>query len=44
MQALTVLPDEHRTGMVMKYATDFSSAAGHAQLPAGKEFAELLRA
>ncbi|WP_435059383.1 hypothetical protein [Streptomyces sp. bgisy060] len=43
-QALTSLPDEHRTGMVMKYATDFSRTAGHSQLPAGREFAELLRA
>ncbi|MHA4777822.1 tetratricopeptide repeat protein [Streptomyces sp. MSC1_001] len=43
-QALTCLPDEHRTGMVMKYATDFSRTAGHGQLTAGKVFAELLRA
>ncbi|AWK09586.1 hypothetical protein DDQ41_12385 [Streptomyces spongiicola] len=43
-QALTSLPDEHRTGMVMKYATDFSRTAGHPQLPVGREFAELLRA
>ncbi|MGP3948551.1 hypothetical protein [Streptomyces sp. 7N604] len=42
-QAITSLPDEHRTGMIVKYATDFSRIAGHAQLPAGKEFAELLR-
>ncbi|GFH39471.1 hypothetical protein [Streptomyces pacificus] len=43
-QAVTSLPEEHRTGMVMKYATDFSRTAGHSQLTAGREFAELLRA
>ncbi|MEU0986289.1 hypothetical protein [Streptomyces sp. NPDC005953] len=41
--AITQLPAEHRTGMVVRYANDFAAIAGRAQLPAGREFAELLR-
>jgi tetratricopeptide (TPR) repeat protein len=42
--AITSLPDEHRTGMVMKYAADFHRVAGRADVPARTQFAELLRA
>ncbi|MGW0822540.1 hypothetical protein [Streptomyces sp. NPDC002845] len=43
-EALTSLPDEHRTGMVLKYAADFHRVAGRTDIPARTEFAELLRA
>lgn len=42
--AITSLPDEHRTGMVLKYATGFHRLAGRADVPARTAFAELLRA
>jgi hypothetical protein len=43
-ETLTSLPDEHRTGMVLKYAADFHRVAGRTDIPARTEFAELLRA
>jgi tetratricopeptide (TPR) repeat protein len=42
--ALTSLPHEHRTGMVLKYAADFHHTTRHTSLPAGTDFAELLHA
>ncbi|MER5493851.1 hypothetical protein [Streptomyces sp. NPDC002490] len=42
-EALRDLPDAHRTGMVVQYAQDFRVTAGHPELPAGREFVELLR-
>ncbi|WP_329561045.1 hypothetical protein OG711_27355 [Streptomyces uncialis] len=41
--ALLRLPAEHRTGMVMRYSQDFRMTAGHTEMPAGRQFAELLR-
>lgn len=43
-ETLASLPDEHRTGMVLKYAADFHRVAGRTDIPARTEFAELLRA
>ncbi|MEO3975815.1 hypothetical protein [Streptomyces sp. CAU 1734] len=40
--AISSLPAEHRTGMVIRYAGDFAAVAGRPELPAGRDFAELL--
>ncbi|MFF3552352.1 hypothetical protein ACFYXL_02915 [Streptomyces tsukubensis] len=42
--AITSLPTEHRTGMVMRYASDFAAVVGRSELPAGRQFTELLHA
>lgn len=42
-KALLSLPEGHQTGMILKYAQDFSRIAGHGRsTPAGQEFAEIL--
>ncbi|MGW6460584.1 hypothetical protein ACWF94_32450 [Streptomyces sp. NPDC055078] len=43
-EALSALPADHRTGMVVRYCEDFGAAAGRPELPAGRQFAELMRA
>ncbi|MFD5557155.1 hypothetical protein ACFWIA_25375 [Streptomyces sp. NPDC127068] len=42
-EALVKLPTVHRTGMVVQYAHAFTTTAGRPELPAGREFAALLR-